>query len=174
MLFYTSLFVASALVALVIFYVFSALRDVGRLVFKAFLPSSKNELSEVASDETRFTTVNETLTPWGWSNDAPRGKAAHTNRILSSKQTPWGWKGNNRVIRTRDPKTAINSEANIGPTGFLAKMDNESKSADHSVAQVGWPYREEKFEFAGKSYKVTRKARLTKTNLRETGKPWGW
>jgi hypothetical protein len=174
MFFYTSLFVASVLVALVILYLFNALRDAGKAVYKAFLPSSKNNLSARSPDEALSTTVNETLTPWGWSNEASQTKTARTNRALSSKQTPWGWKGNDRVIREHGAKSTANSSAGIGLDDFFAKNENESNSTENPAATVGWPYREEKFEFAGKSYKVTRKAKPAKTNLRNTGKPWGW
>lgn len=174
MFFYTSLFVASVLVALVTLFLFNALRDAGKAVYRAFLPSSKNDLSARAPDEVLSTTVNETPTPWGWSNKASQAKTERKNRVFSSKQTPWGWKGNDRVIREHGSRSAAKSGAAIGLDGFLAKMENESNSTENPVATVGWPYREEKFEFAGKSYKVTRKAKPAKTNLRNTGKPWGW
>lgn len=170
MFFYTSLFVASILVAVVILYLYNAVLDVGRTVYRALLPSSKDKLTAPTPKEALSSTVNETLTPWGWSNESSQAKVGRTNRALSSKQTPWGWKGNDRVIREHGAK----SRAANGLDGLTAKTGNESNMAENPVATVGWPYREEKFEFAGKSYKVTRKARPARTNLRNTGKPWGW
>lgn len=164
MFFYTSLFVASIIVAVVILYLYNAVVDVGRTVYKALLPSSKDNLTAHIPEEALSTTINETLTPWGWSDESSQAKVGRTNRSLSSKQTPWGWKGNDRVIREHGAKSGA----------AIAKTGNESNSTENPAATVGWPYREEKFEFAGKAYKVTRKARPAKTNLRNTGKPWGW
>lgn len=174
MFFYTSLFVASIIVAVVVLYLYNAVVDVGRTVYKTLLPSSKDKLTAHIPEEALSTTINETLTPWGWSTESSQAKVGRTNRALSPKQTPWGWKGNDRVVRHHGAKRGANSGAANGLDGFAAKTGNESNPAENPVATVGWPYREEKFEFAGKSYKVTRKARPAKTNLRNTGKPWGW
>jgi len=54
------------------------------------------------------------------------------------------------------------------------KALTEPGAAKKPKPVTGWPYREEKFDFAGKSYKVSRKAKLKKTNLGNTSTPWGW
>lgn len=173
MFFYTSLFIASVIVALIILYLYNALMEVGKAVYRAILPSSKDNLTKHI-DETRYnSTINDTPTPWGWQPHATPASAAKTVPAMPSDNTPWGWKGNDNEIREHGPKSAtkkVTRDAASGLDAFIKKNVNErgTKSA------VGWPYREEKFEFAGKSYKVSRKATPKRTNLSTTGKPWGW
>jgi hypothetical protein len=82
---------------------------------------------------------------------------------------PWGWKGNqrNREVSSNTLKGDIGEAAES-----LKKMVGQGSSEEKP--HVGWPYREEKFEFGGKEYKVTRKPRVKKTNTKGVSKPWGW
>jgi len=139
MFFYVSLFVACVISALLVLYIYNALADAGKAVYKAILPSKK-------------------------SNVTSHVRNVRFNSKVNEAQTPWGWKGNDHV--TREPVTK-----GAGATGldaFVNRHDNDS-------ASVGWPYREEKNEFAGKAYKVSRRTASKKSRLQTSGnQPWGW
>ena len=172
MFFYTSLFIASLIVALVIVWLYNSVADVAKQVYKAILPSSKNNYTGQARDVPLHTTINDTPTPWGWNSHETPKTVAKTHAALPSQATPWGWSGNDREIRGRGASHAIpnGSKTKAGLMGYGSKP----KTAEKSNQKTGWPYREEEFEVAGKSYKVTRKVKLKRTNLSTAGKPWGW
>jgi len=177
MFFYTSLFIASVIAALVILYLYNAVADVGRAVYRAMLPSSKEKLARQIDEPKFSTSINDTPTPWGWGSHATPEKAAQTHPASSPNGTPWGWKGNNNGMRERGQVREYNhSGATQKVTGLDAFVKNNGgpSSADAKRPVVGWPYREEKVEFAGKAYKVTRSVKPRKTNLRNTSTPWGW
>lgn len=178
MFFYTSLFVASLIVALVILWLYNALMDVGRVVYRAMLPSSKNNITGHVRDYVLPSTGNGTPTPWGWQSKAAPAQLAKTQAATpgesrpATERAPWGWPGNNQVTSKHQPAHACpdGSKTEAAFWGYVAKPD----SAEKANRKVGWPYREEKFEFAGKSYKTTRRVKVRKTNLSKTEKPWGW
>lgn len=142
MLFYVSLFVACVISALLVLYLYNVLADAGKAVYKAFLPSKRNNLTSHVGNVRFHSKVNDT-------------------------PTPWGWKGNDHAGRKPVAKGAEMDGA-TGLDAFVNKHSNESSS-------VGWPYREEKNEFAGKSYKVSRRKSPKKNRLQTSGdQPWGW
>lgn len=142
MFFYVSLFIACVISALLFLYLFHALADVGRAVYRSFLPSQKENLARHIGDVKFHSKVNDT-------------------------PTPWGWKGNNHGPREHRARSAAENRA----TGLDAFVNKHSKES----ASVGWPYREEKTEFAGKAYKVSRRTKPQKPRLRTTtNQPWGW
>lgn len=164
MLFYTALFIASLIVALILLWIFHALADVGKAVYRAMLPSSKDNPTAHLEAETVRASVNDTPTPWGWGEHSKPAQAARTTAAASADTVPWGWPGNDREIRDHGQNYQLNAGGAL----------TEPKTEEKKETGVGWPYREEKFDFAGKAYKVTRKVVPKKTNLRETDKPWGW
>lgn len=165
MFFYTSLFVASLIVALIVLWLYHAIADVGKAVYRAMLPSSKdNPTDHLERDTVLRTTINDTPTPWGWGEHAKPSQAARATRIAPSESVPWGWPGNDNKIREHGKQYDLNAGVAL----------TEPVPDDKKKSTTGWPYREEKFDFAGKSYKVSRKASPEKTNLRNTGTPWGW
>lgn len=152
MVFYSLLLVASVITALIFLYFFRHVSGLGTSFNRALTPSAKNN-SRQQVDPISVRTTN---------NDTP---------------TPWGWKGSDHEIREHGPhrkvhKTSVNSAA--GLDAFLGKHENAAESDTDIGAHVGWPYRDEGFEPAGRTYKVKRKAGLARTNLKTTGKPWGW
>ena len=66
MFFYTSLFVASIIIALVVVWLYNAMKNVGKVVYRAILPSSKNNPASHVKKRVLHATVNDTRTPWGW------------------------------------------------------------------------------------------------------------
>ena len=164
MFFYTSIFIASLIVALIVLWLGHAIVDAGKVVYQTILPSSKGGPTDHLKQENYRTTVNDVPTPWGWGDHAKPAQAARTIAIAKANTAPWGWPGNNRKIRDHGQQYDLN--ARIKPSDAAPEENKDSV--------IGWPQREDKFEFAGKSYKVSRKVTLEKTNLSTTGKPWGW
>ena len=87
MLFYTSLFIASLIVALVILWLYNALRDVGRTVYQAMLPSSRQNLAKEIQNVGYHTAFNSTPTPWGWEHNQITEKPTHSHAATSPKST---------------------------------------------------------------------------------------
>ena len=164
MFFYATIFVASLIVALVILWLGHAIADAGKVVYQAMLPSSKGGPTDHLAKEILRTTINDVPTPWGWGDKAQPRQAARTTSIAKSDNVPWGWPGNDREIRDHGQQYDLDARL----SSSVAAAEEKKDSAP------GWPYREDKFEFAGKAYKVNRKVALEKTDLSTTGKPWGW
>jgi hypothetical protein len=172
MFFYTLLFLASVAAALVILRLYNSIVSIGKTVYTAFLPSSKDGVTDHLEGVTLNTTINETRTPWGWKNHSTPSTLARTHPAEADKQTPWGWPGNEKKIREHKPANQTSDHADLN--SYLKHQRAKSQVVAEKKPTVGWPYREETFEFAGKDYKVTHKVKPKKTNLSTTGKPWGW
>ncbi len=165
MFFYSALIVASVIVALVVLWLGHAIADAGKVLYQSILPSSKSSTTRHLDKERRVaSSINGTPTPWGWKSGATPAREAHAHPARPSKQAPWGWPGNEKEVREHGTSAAYNSHLEE------AKIQSNETQRPH----VGWPYREEKFEMSGKTYKVSRKVRPKRTNLATTGKPWGW
>jgi hypothetical protein len=172
MFFYISLFVACVIIALVILYLYNSVAGVGKLIHRTLLPISKNNLTAHLEDKKLATTINDTPTPWGWESHSTPENVAQTHPAAPSGQRPWGWPGNHHA--TYDHRST-NGTGNASGSGIFHAHNGSASTPEATESPtVGWPYREEKFEFAGKAYKVTRKAKLKRTDLSTTSKPWGW
>ncbi len=174
MLFYTFLFIACIIIALVILSLYNAVMSIGRKVYSAILPSSKDRITDHLEGVTLNPTINDTPTPWGWQNHATPMNEAKTHPALPEPTAPWGWPGNNKAIREHGPGGNDSDHTATGAAFSKGRIEAKPQSAKEQQPMVGWPYREEKFDFAGKEYTVKRKAKQSKTNLSKTGKPWGW
>lgn len=183
MFFYASLFVASFIVAMIVLWLYKSLANIGKAIYQAILPSSKSNFTEHAKDTVTRLTVNNTPTPWGWGGNAKPANVARTNAASTGNQPsnaqaiPWGWRGNKHKI----PEYRVKGGIPILPVSGTrprvqpkARSQAQSQASNNRVEKIGWPYREEQFEFAGDTYKVTQKVKLRKTNLRKSAKPWGW
>ncbi len=168
MLVYSALFVASVVVAVVTFWIFQSLSSVVKTVYQASLPSSKGNPGPTAHlDSQRLrSTINDVPMPWGWKGDSSPSQVARASVASPGVPAPWGWSGEKNATRDLRRK---NSSRNANPaTSNAANKEKKEKS------QVGWPYREESLDFAGKTYKVKRAKKLKNTHLKNMGKPWGW
>ena len=168
MFFYTAIFIASIIMAVVILWLCQALSSVGQAVYQAFLPSSKGNHGPTAHlDSQRLTTtINDAPIPWGWKGDSNPSQVARANAAVTGVPEPCGWSGEKN--RAREFKRNNSSSNPFPRTGKASnKQEKEKKS-------VGWPNREESFYFAGNNYKVKKARKLRKTHLKNMGKPWGW
>jgi len=161
MFFYISLLVGSIVAAVILLYLVHAIMNLGRAAHRSILPSAKNKRTSHL-ENTRFSEHSKMQTPWGWKGHASPAGVARTHPAAAPNDSSWEWKG-------KDKKTTSKSQGEK-PTGLDGFIESEAAPKP----TVGWPYREDKLDVAGSAYKVTRKAKPAKTNLRDNGKPWGW
>jgi hypothetical protein len=93
MFFYVALLIACVIIALVILYLYNSLVDVGRTIYRAFLPSARTNFTTQPQAKNLATTINDTRTPWGWDGQADRvmRKANPKRMNLNTTSKPWGW-----------------------------------------------------------------------------------
>ncbi len=162
MLFYTGLLIASLLVALIAHWVYRTIRYNASSVYSTVIPGvSEGPTSHVKAHVTPVTTGGSAA-PWGWTNHETPANAAKTHAALPTEKPHWDWSGNKSEINEHHP--------HHGPDAYSAK----SNQVDTRKASAGWPHREDKLEFAGKSYKVTRKVTPRTPDTAGADKPWGW
>ena len=164
MFFYTALLIASLVGALVVLWVFRTIRYNAGSVYKTVITDTELGSTSQLKAKTAPVTSSGSKSPWGWSGHETPANAAKTHAALPTEKPNWDWSGSRNEVRDQ--------QSHNGP------YDNLSKRATTRNAGAGWPQREEKQEFAGKAYKVTRKA-PTKMSDTDTGtgtldKPWGW
>lgn len=147
MFFYISLFVGSLIAAFLMLYLYNALLHAGKAVHKAWFADTKENLTGHLDGTRLGASSNGAQTPWGWKSHATPENSARTH-----------------------PASANTA----GLDAFLKNSLGDSGSKVSHKSAVRWPQREDKKEFTGKAYKVTRQVKLQRTNLKETAKPWGW
>jgi hypothetical protein len=167
MLFYVSLFVACVIIAVAFLYVFRALENVTEDVYQVSVQSIRTRHKERPRERTLATTVNDTPTPWGWNGVEKPDQVTRTRPAAPNVKAPWGWQGNQQPIHTHGVPKSVDG-------GSRNPHDKPSSQANTVSPTVGWPYREEKFDFAGKRYRVARRSVPKPTDLSKTDKPWGW
>lgn len=177
MFFYTSLIVFNVVMALVILWLYRLLMDAGYALYRSIMPSSGEDAVDHVKDDHLTTTINDIPIPWGWQrsslarvakNVAPVPKVS----VPSANPIPWGWKGNKHKVQEYKVKEGIWLNPVAATSWFL--NGNKAASAGRIDEHPEWPDREDEFEFAGASYRVTRKIKPKKANLKNVTKPWGW
>ena len=168
MFFYALLFLASIAAALVILHLYNSIASIGRTVYTAILPSTKDGRNDHLEGVPLNTTINKTLTPWGWKEHSTPAALARTHPAEADTQTPWGWPGNEKEIRERKPVDQSSDGGDL--RSYLKHQQVKNQSVAEKKPTVGWPYREEKIEGST----ATRRLKPKRTNLSTTGKPWGW
>jgi hypothetical protein len=79
MFFYTSLFIVSIFVALIVLWLYHSIADVGQTLLKSILPDKKKGPTSHLSARIMSKTINETQTPWGWRNHETPAKRARAH-----------------------------------------------------------------------------------------------
>ena len=172
MLFYVSLFLFCIAVSVVGLWFYRSIYDIGQAAYQVIFPRNRKQYTDEKEVELN-PSLSSAVTPWGWSS-AGGPRRAIPNAPLPKKEvvpTPWGWSGNGSKNETATSRLAENvSEA----ADSLKSMVGAGNNTRTNEPMVGWPYREEKFEFAGSEYKVTHKRKVKKYNMGGVSKPWGW
>ena len=185
MLFYASLFVTCVIVSAVVLWIYRLVAAATKTAYRSFLPSSRGNIRHQRMINQNVST-NSARTPWGWSSTGnPRRAlpvAAKIQRVPATPSTtPWGWPGNKSSAAAKAKPGVVervDAESTLKATpgrvlGSSEGISSNKKSAG-DTPMVGWPYREESFEFAGKQYKVLRKPNKRRKNIGGVSKPWGW
>ena len=160
MFFYTALFIASLLAALVILWVFRTIRYNAGSVYKTVIPEIEIGSTKQLKSKPAPITSGGSQSPWGWKGHETPANAAKTHAALPTEKPHWDWSGSRNEVHDQ--------QSHNGP------YDNLSKRATTRKAGASWPQREEKLEVAGKAYKVTRKAPSKTSDTGTLDKPWGW
>lgn len=170
MLFYASLLLFSLAVSAVVLWVYRVVYDTGKAAYRAIFPSTKEQY-KADKQAAIQTSINNTPTPWGWTG-GPGPRRVIPVALAASKPpvpAPWGWKGS--TSNTESASHSLKGNAEEAAASLWEMVDG---NAGNEETGVGWPYREEKFEFADRQYKVTSKSRVKRTNMEEISMPWGW
>jgi hypothetical protein len=162
MFFYTSLFIASLLAALVILWVFRTIRYNAGSVYKTVIPEIEIGSTNPLESKPAPITSGGSQSPWGWKGQETPANAAKTHAALPTEKPHWDWSGSRNEVHDQ--------QSHNGPYDNLSKRATTRKAG----AGAGWPQREEKLEFAGKAYKVTRKPPSKTSDTGTLDKPWGW
>jgi len=160
MFFYTALLIASLLAALVILWVYRTIRYSAGSVYKTVIPETRIGSTSQLKSRAAPITSGGSQSPWGWKGHETPANAAKTHAALPTEKPHWDWSGSQNEVHDQQSQN--------GP------FDNLSKPATTRKAGAGWPHREEKLEFAGKAYKVTREAPSETSDTGTADKPWGW
>jgi len=173
MLTYTTLFVASLIVAAVIFFLYRVISDSSRSVY-----SSKNPLAIIDStqgphkDTTGSAGPAYKPTPFGQDGHASPKHVARSNPAMPTETVNWGWQGSGGQLR--EPQLHLAKAA--GESRHCSLFDvNATETRPQTGQYTGRLHREEKLNSTGRTYKVTRKEDHRTTPEPESlNKPWGW
>jgi hypothetical protein len=165
MLFYSTIFIVSLIVAVVILWFYRLSADTSKAVYTTIIPSRVDESpSDHLNDTVAHKTRTDAESPLGTKSHQTPRNLARTHRAKSIDQTPWGWPGHKRPhVRTH---FASHNNLNDAPSADSASIRSQ---------KVDWPYRDRMLVTDDKVYKATRKVPpLKKANLKTLSKPWGW
>ena len=170
MLFYASLLLFSVAISVIALWFYRSMYDIGKAAYRAILPRARKAYKEEKAVSLSSGLATK-ATPWGWSSDRGPRRAIPVVSPVAKKAAPapWGWKGNDSRSRSRSIRLGGDVEE---AAESLKNM--LSRPAKGNTEHVGWPYREESFDFAGKEYKVVRKTRIRIAKAGGMSKPWGW
>jgi hypothetical protein len=176
MLFYASLFLFCFAFSAIVLWLYRSMAEIGKAAYRAFLPSSKERQHRPAKAVVLKQTLHDTATPWGWGSDnGPRRAVPVRVPAAKPEVAPWGWKGSTRNVegRGRNKAEEVSQAAKALKESFGKSFSAQGESGQSERPMVGWPYREENFEFAGDQYKVSRKPKVSRVS-KGVAKPWGW
>lgn len=162
MFFYTALLIASLVGALVVLWVFRTIRYNAGSVYKTVITDTEIGPTSQLQAKTAPATSSGSESPWGWNGHQTPANAAKTHAALPTEKPQWDWSGKQNQISENQP--------------HRGSQDSYAVSNQDKTLKAGarWPHREEKSEFAGKAYKVTRKAPKNTSASNTESKPWGW
>lgn len=170
MLFYVALAIACIVAATVCLWLYRSMVEVGKTAYRTILPSGGNRRFESRRQKTFVrlnSTVAQTRSPWGWSkHNAPSRSRAGTGG-RSGEQVPWGWPGSSGLKRSNLDLIGRGLETSAAVDSVRSVTGSGNKDRN----KVGWPYREERFEFKGRSRRTAAREQAVTGGK---SKPWGW
>lgn len=181
MLFYIALAIACVIAATVCLWLFRSMVEVGKTAYRALLPSARSEYRQVKLAQLN-SNLQETPSPWGWSRNGDYRTSrtakwkdfAHRPEAESRKKVPWGWPGSEGLKRSNLELISEGLENSAAVASVKSMLSRPERQKDEERPVVGWPYREESFEFSGRKYKVRSKDSRKLGRVAKAGKPWGW
>jgi hypothetical protein len=168
MLTYTTIFIASIILALIAIVIYRVV-----MVSSKSVLSSKGPISIISNTmnpqngTAPFTTMGTPAVSGQKSHVTP-GHIAKTYPAMPTEKTDWGWQTDGNQVRERHPHHRTD-----GANTKHCSLYNDADPVAPVNRSVGRPQREEKLETFGKAYKVTRKVDSSSED-EDSGKPWGW
>ena len=135
MFFYTSIFLASMMLALVVVWMYRAVVGAARVVWTAMLPNARDNL-DAAPDAVPA--------PWGWKDSSKSNAEPIPHRSSPVAEVPWGWPGNAAKVRHHSTPVASGGDLDSYLRGQVAEQARVSKTAHaktgtlNTTAPWGW------------------------------------
>ena len=171
MLTYTTIFIASIVLALVALVFYRVAMQSSKSILSSKGPVSIISTPNLQKGTAPFTTTG-TPALAGQKSDVSPGNIAKTHPAKPTKKVDWGWQTDKDQVRECHPHHTTASGGNTG-TGHCS-LYNVADPVAPPNRSAGRLHREEKREAYGKAYKVTRKAGPQNSSLDDSGQPWGW
>jgi len=136
--------------AVVVLWLYKAIKTAGRTINRTILPGSKANFRKSAVRKRKVrTTTSDVPTPWGWGKPAGRVKPLQTDRKWPqrSKQLnsiPWGWPGNDKEIHDHKQYYSRNS----------GSLHSECIKKDRHKSPATKPGSDKTVNISGRRYKT--------------------
>ncbi len=168
MLTYTTIFIASITLALIVIVFYRVVMGSGKSVLSSKEPFSIISTPNPEKGTAPFTTTGTPATAGQNSSVTPE-RMAKTHPAMPTKTMDWGWKTGGDHVREHRPHHATGG-VNTGHCSLY----NDADPVAPVSRSTGRLHREEGHEAIGNVYKVTRRVNPQDSNPDNSGKPWGW
>ena len=168
MLTYTTIFIASIILALIAIVFYRVVMGSGKSVLSSKGPLSIISTPSPEKGKAPFTTMGTPAIAGQNSSVSPE-RMAKTHPAMPTEHMDWGWKTGGSHVREHSPHYATDA----GNNGHCS-LYNDPEPVAPASRSAGRLHREEGHEAVGNVYKVTRKVNPQDSNPDDSGKPWGW
>ncbi len=161
MLTYTTIFIASIVLALIALVFYKVIVQSGKSIYSSKEPFSIISIPNPEKGKAAaFAGQNSSVSP---------ERMAKTHPAKPTERVDWGWETGANHVREHRPHHTTGG----GNTGHCS-LYNDADSVAPPKQSAGRLHREERREAVGNVYKVTRKVNPLDLNPDDSGKPWGW
>jgi len=153
LLFYTTLFITSLILIVVVLWVCRLFAAFGQRAYKIRLPDADQGPTAHLTEGKYGKDKRLASKAWGRKPHATPANLARTHPAMAEKQAPWGWPGNENEVRENQPKTAPKSQP--APKPYKARRKRKIKTTGT------WAIRKVGYGLSGQSYQPSQDARST-------------
>lgn len=168
MLTYTTIFIASIVLALIALVFYRLALQSGKSILSSKEPVSIISTPNPHNGTAPFTTAGTPALAGQKSHVTP-GHIARTHPAKPTDKVDSGWQTDGNQVREQHPHHATGG----GKTGHCS-LYNDADPVAPPNRSAGGLHREEKCEAYGKAYKVARKVDSQDSSHDDSGQPWGW
>ena len=137
MLFYTSIFLISMILAFIVIWMYRSIVGAAKVVWYAMLPSARD------TQNNRTGKKNAPM-PWGWKGRSKQSAETRAHPAAPVANVPWGWPGNAAKVRHQSRPVASGGDLDSYLRGQIKEQAAVSKTARarvgalNTVAPWGW------------------------------------